>query len=208
MRESDSMTAPSQSSFSVKKPPKKPTNAARRSREYLTAHEIDQVITAARKVGRHSSRDAALILLMYRHGLRVAEAVSLRWDAVNLQTGLLHVHRMKNGQPALHPLRGPELRALRQLRRQYPHTPYLFVSERGGPLTARAVRHIVLRAGEIAGLTCPIHPHMLRHACGFYLANKGIDTRAIQQYLGHCNIQHTVRYTALTPYRFTEFWDD
>lgn len=202
------MTATAQTSFSVKRPPKKPINAERRSREYLTAHEVDQVIAAARKRGRHSSRDAALILLMYRHGLRVAEAVSLRWDAVNLRTGLLHVHRMKNGKPAVHPLHGPELRALRQLRRHYPDTPYLFVSERGGPLTDRAVRHIVLRAGEIAGLTFPIHPHMLRHACGFYLANKGVDTRAIQQYLGHRNIQHTVRYTALTPHRFTDFWDD
>jgi type 1 fimbriae regulatory protein FimE len=202
------MAATSQLSFSVKTPPKKPTNAERRSREYLTPYEVDQVIAAARKMGRHSSRDAALLLLMYRHGLRVAEAVALRWDAVNLRTGLLHVHRIKNGEPAVHPLRGPELRALRQLRRHYRDTPYLFVSERGGPLTARAVRHIVLRAGEAAGLTFPIHPHMLRHACGFYLANKGIDTRAIQQYLGHRNIQHTVRYTALTPHRFTDFWDD
>ena len=208
MRESGDMEAASQTSFSVKMPPKKPTNAERRSREYLTAHEIDQVIAAARKVGRHASRDAALILVMYRHGLRVAEAVSLRWDAVNLRAGLLHVHRIKHGQAAVHPLRGPELRALRQLHRHYPDTPYLFVSERGGPLTARAVRHMVLRAGKVAGLTFPIHPHMLRHACGFYLANKGIDTRAIQQYLGHRNIQHTVRYTALTPHRFIDFWDD
>jgi len=202
------MARTSQTSLSVKTPPKKPTNAERRSREYLTAHEVDQVIAAARQMGRHSSRDTALILLMYRHGLRVAEAVSLRWDAVNLQTGLLHVHRIKNGEPSVHPLRGPELRALRQLRRDYPDTPYLFVSERGGPLTDRAVRHIVLRAGEIADLSFPIHPHMLRHACGFYLANKGIDTRAIQHYLGHRNIQYTVRYTALTPHRFTDFWGD
>jgi type 1 fimbriae regulatory protein FimE len=208
MRERNDMAATSQLSFSVKTPPKKPTNAERRSREYLTPDEVDQVIAAARKMGRHSSRDAALLLLMYRHGLRVAEAVALRWDAVNLRTGLLHVHRIKNGEPAVHPLRGPELRALRQLRRHYRDTPYLFVSERGGPLTARAVRHMVLRAGEAAGLTFPIHPHMLRHACGFYLANKGIDTRAIQQYLGHRNIQHTVRYTALTPHRFTDFWND
>jgi site-specific recombinase XerD len=208
MRESGQMAGTSQPSFSVKMPPKKPTNAERRSREYLTAHEVDQVIAAARKVGRHASRDAALILLMYRHGLRVSEVVSLRWDAVNLQAGLLHVHRLKNGQAAVHPLRGPELRALRQVRQRYPDTPYLFVSERGGPLTARAVRHMVLRAGEMAGLPLPIHPHMLRHACGFYLANKGTDTRAIQQYLGHRNIEHTVRYTALTPHRFIDFWDD
>lgn len=204
------MRVTSQIFFSVKMPPKQPTNAERRSRQYLTSHAIDQVIVAARKVGRHSSRDSTLVLFMYRQGLRVAEAVSLRWDAVNLQAGLLHVHRLTNGQAAVHPLRGPELRALRQLRRHYPDTPSLFVSERGGPLTARAVRHSVLRAGEVAGLTFPIHPHMLRHACGFYLANtnKGTDTRAIQQYLGHRNMQHTVRYTALTPHRFIDFWDD
>jgi site-specific recombinase XerD len=115
---------------------------------------------------------------------------------------------VKRGQPSVHPLRGPELRALWQLRRHSPSTVYLFVSERGGPLTSRSVRHIILRAGEAAGLPFPIHPQMLRHACGFYLANKGIDTRALQQYLGHCNIQHTVRYTALSPQRFTQFWDD
>jgi integrase len=202
------MSAARQHSFSVQRPPRKPPNAARRSREYLTAHEVEQVMAAARRVGRHPVRDATLILLMYRHGLRVAEAVALRWDAVDLRGGVLHVRRLKRGQSAVHPLRGPELRALRQLRRLSPHTPYVFVSERGGPLTDRAVRHIVLRAGQVAGLAFPIHPHMLRHACGFYLANKGIDTRAIQHYLGHCNIQHTVRYTLLTPHRFTDFWDD
>ena len=202
------MSAARQRSFSVKTPPRKLPNAARRAREYLTAHEVEQVMAAAHQVGRHPVRDATLMLLMYRHGFRVAEAVALRWDAVDLRGGVLHVHRLKRGQSAVHPLRGPELRALRQLRRRSPDTPYVFVSERGGPLTARAVRHIVLRAGQVAGLAFPIHPHMLRHACGFYLANKGIDTRAIQHYLGHCNIQHTVRYTRLTPHRFTAFWDD
>jgi type 1 fimbriae regulatory protein FimB/type 1 fimbriae regulatory protein FimE len=159
-------------------------------------------------MGRHGGRNTALMLLMYRHGLRVAEAVALRWEVIDMQAGTIHVCRVKQGNPAVHPLRGPELRALRQLRRLYPDTAYLFVSERGGPLTARAVHHIVLRAGKLAGLSFPIHPHMLRHACGFYLANRGFDTRAIQQYLGHSNIQHTVRYTALTPHRFAQFWDD
>ena len=197
-----------QPSFSVKRPPRKPTNASRRTREYLTPQEVDRVITAARKMRRHAARNTALLLLMYRHGLRVAEAVALRWEVVDMQAGTRHVGRVKQGRPAVHPLRGPELRALRQLRRMYPDTAYLFASERGGPLTARAVHHIVLRAGEIAGLSFPIHPHMLRHACGFYLANRGFDTRAIQQYLGHSNMQHTVRYTALTPHRFAQFWDD
>jgi type 1 fimbriae regulatory protein FimE len=208
MQERDGIPTTCQPSFSVKTPPRKPPNGARRSREYLTPHEVTQVMTAARTVGQHPVRDATLMLLMYRHGFRVAEAVALRWDALDLREGLVHVQRIKRGHSAIHPLRGPELRALRQLRRLYPDTPYVFVSERGGPLTTRAVRHIVLRAGQVAGLAFPIHPHMLRHACGFYLANRGFDTRAIQHYLGHCNIQHTVRYTALTPHRFTAFWND
>jgi integrase len=208
MRESDGMSEVPRPSFSVKNPPRKPTNASRRTREYLTPQEVDRVIGAARKMGRHAVRNTALILLIYRHGLRVAEAVALRWEAVDVQAGTIHICRVKQGRPAVHPLRGPELRALRQVRRMYPDTAYLFVSERGGPLTARAVHHIVQRAGQVAGLSFPIHPHMLRHACGFYLANRGFDTRAIQQYLGHCNIQHTVRYTALTPHRFAQFWDD
>jgi site-specific recombinase XerD len=208
MQESGDMRATSHASFSVKTPPKKLTNAERRSREYLTPHEVEHVLAAARKVGRHPRRDATLMRCMYRHGLRVSEAVSRRWEAVDLQAGCLHVHRINHGHPAVHPLRGPELRALRQVRRDSPETPYLLVSERGGPLTARAVRHSVLRAGEVAGLTFPIHPHILRHACGVYLANQGIDTRAIQQYVGHGTIQHTVRYTALTPQRVTDFWRD
>jgi integrase len=155
------MLAVRRQSFSVKTPPRKPLNTARRAREYLTPHEVEQVMAAARRVGRHAVRDATLILLMYRHGFRVAEAVALRWDAVDLRGGVVHVQRLKQGQSAVHPLRGPELRALRQLRHRYPDTPYVFVSERGGPLTARAVRHIVLRAGQVAGLAFPIHPHMV-----------------------------------------------
>ena len=118
------------------------------------------------------------------------------------------VQRVKNGVSSLHPLRGAELRALRQLHVTAAGTAYLFASARGGPLTARTVHHIVAAAGVAAGLPFPVHPHMLRHACGFYLANKGVDTRALQQYLGHRNIQHTVRYTELTPQRFQDFWND
>ncbi len=145
---------------------------------------------------------------MYRHGLRVSEVSHLRWHQIDLKMALLHVQRAKNGLPSVHPLHGPELRALRRLRKAYPSMAYVFISERTCPLTDRAIRHIILQAGEEAKLPFPIHPHMLRHACGFYLANKGVDTRAIQQYLGHRNIQHTVRYTKLAPQRFTEFWND
>lgn len=167
------------------------------------------MIGAARKAGRHGERDAALILLAFRHGLRVCELCALRWEQVDLKAGLLHVRRRKRGMPSTHPLRGPEIRALRSLERLYPdHGGYVFVSERRGPLTAASVRKIVARAGQLAGLPFPVHPHMLRHATGFYLANRGIDTRAIQLYLGHKNIQHTVRYTELAAGRFAQFFED
>jgi len=192
---------------SSSKPPKKPRNAERRSREYLTPAEVDSLINAAEKVGRYGHRDATLILLGYRHGLRVSELVTLRWDQINLCQGLIHINRLKNGNPSTHPLRGPELRALRRLQRDYPGSSYLFIGERG-PLTDSAVRKIVARAGKAAGIEFPVHPHMLRHAAGFKLANDGQDTRAIQHYLGHKNIGHTVRYTELSPERFKDFWQD
>ncbi len=191
-----------------KVPPRRTPNKARRSREHLTASEVQALMDAARKTGRHGHRDATLILIAYRHGLRVSELVSLRWDQIDLPQGLLHVARVKNGRPSTHPLRGPEIRALRRLQRDYPASPYVFTTERKGPLTTSAVRKIIARAGKPAGIGFPVHPHMLRHACGFKLANDGHDTRAIQHYLGHRNIQHTVRYTELAPDRFNGFWKD
>jgi type 1 fimbriae regulatory protein FimB/type 1 fimbriae regulatory protein FimE len=188
--------------------PRRRPNRELRSREYLTPTEVEQLIAAAGAAGRHQGRDRTLLTLMYRHGLRVSEAVSLRWDQVDLKAGLLHVNRLKNGVPSTHPLRGPELRLLRQLRRDYPEGPYLFASERGGPMTSSNVRKLIARAGEAAALPFPVHPHMLRHACGFKLANDGHDTRALQHYLGHKNIANTVVYTQLSPDRFKSFWRD
>ena len=191
-----------------RKVPVRRKNADYRNREYLSEKEVGRLIDAAANVGRHGPRDAALILLAYRHGLRVSELVALRWDQVDLAQGLAHITRRKNGVPSVHPLRGPELRALRRLQRDYPETPYVFVSERKAPLTPDAVRKIVARAGRLAGIAFPIHPHMLRHATGYKLANDGQDTRAIQHYLGHRNIQHTTRYTDLAADRFKDFWRD
>ena len=188
--------------------PKRQKNKDVRSREYLTEQEIEMLMDAARKIGRHGHRDATIILLAYRHGLRVSELVSLRWEQIDLKQGLLHVSRLKNGTASTHPIRGPEIRALRRLQREYPDTPYVLVTERKGPLTTSTVRKLVARAGQKADITFPIHPHMLRHACGFKLANDGQDTRALQHYLGHKNIQHTVRYTELTSKRFDKFWGD
>jgi type 1 fimbriae regulatory protein FimE len=149
-----------------------------------------------------------LILIAYRHGLRVSELVSLRWDQIDLAQGLVHVARLKNGMPSVHPLRGPELRALRRLQREDASATYVLVSERKAPLTPHTVRKLVARAGRQAGITFPIHPHTLRHATGYKLANDGQDTRAIQQYLGDRNIQHTTRYTDLVPNRLKDFWRD
>ena len=143
--------------------PKRLKNKDVRSREYLTEQEVGQVMAAARKVGRHGYRDATLILLAYRHGLRVSELVNLRWEQIDLKQGLLHVRRVKSGADSTHPIRGPEIRALRRLKRNYPDTPYVFVSERKGPLTTSTIRKLVTRAGEKTGLGFPIHPHMLRH---------------------------------------------
>lgn len=191
-----------------KVPPARQRNADLRAREHLTAHEVERLMAAAKALGRHGHRDSALILLAYRHGLRVSELAALRWDAIDLKQGLLQVTRLKRGVNSTHPLRGPELRALRRLARDYPQTPYVFETERQGPLTAAAMRKIVQRAGKHAGLGDHVHPHMLRHSTGYKLANDGHDTRAIQHYLGHRNIQHTVRYTELAAGRFKNFWRD
>jgi integrase len=173
--------------------------------------EVERLIVAARQAGgRLAERDALLILMVaFRHGLRASELAALRWEQVDLKAGALHVARRKHGSPSTHPLRGPELRALRSWKRQQDEAaPYVFTSLRGGPMTIRTVHSVVATAGSAAGLEFPVHPHMLRHATGFYLANAGQDTRAIQLYLGHKNIQHTVRYTELSPQRFKDFWRD
>jgi integrase len=147
-------------------PPRRRSNASRRSREYLTPDEVEKLLQASAKVGRHGARDHTLILLAYRHGLRVSELVALRWEQIDLKAGMVHIARLKNGLPSTHPIRGPELRALRELRRDYPESPYLFVTERGGPMTPATVRKLIARAGELARLPFPIHPHMLRHSTG------------------------------------------
>ncbi len=202
-----SATDTSPSIVNGKVPPRRLPNKARRSREHLSEKEVSALLDAAKKKGRHGHRDATLILLAYRHALRVSELVALRWDQIDLSQGLLHVSRAKNGTPSTHPLRGPEIRALRRLTRAYAG-PYVFMTERQGPLTTSTVRKIVARSGERARLGFPVHPHMLRHACGFKLANDGHDTRAIQHYLGHRCITHTTRYTDLAADRFNGFWKD
>jgi len=184
----------------------RPKNLDVRSREHLTLDEVKILMKAAGDIGRHRLRDRTLILIMFRHGLRVSEVIDLRWDQVDFKAGSIHVNRLKNGKPATHYLEGDEIRALRRLRREYPEGPFIFVTERGGPLTRSTVNKLIERAGHNAEIKFPVHPHMLRHACGYFLANKGIDTRTIQDYLGHISIVHTVRYTELSPNKFKGLW--
>jgi site-specific recombinase XerD len=141
-----------------------------------------------------------MILIAFRHGLRTSE--------VDFDSALLHVRRVKAGTSSTHPLTGLEMRALRKLQRETNASPFVFVSERGAPFSPAGFARMLERAATAAGLKIKVHPHMLRHACGFKLANDGVDTRALQAYLGHKNIQHTVRYTELAPTRFKNFWRD
>src|SRR5499427_7072635 len=151
-------------------------------RRYLTEREVDRLMDCARKYGRYGHRDATMILVAYRHGLRASEVCDLQWQQIELSEGRLHVHRVKNGIPSVHPIRGDEMRALRKLRRDYPKDAYVFVSERGGPISPIGFHRLIQRVGEAAKMPFPIHPHMLRHACRFKLANDGHDTRALQHY--------------------------
>ena len=199
------LVAPATENRTVATPLRKP-NAELRTREYLTDAEVARLQEAA-KANRYGLRDATMVLIAYRHGFRPAELVDLRWDQIDFDRATLAVRRVKKGSPSTHPLQGDEMRALRRLQReQEPKSAFVFTSERGSPFTPAGFARMVERAGEAADLGFKAHPHMLRHACGFALANKGHDTRALQAYLGHRNIQHTVRYTELSPDRFKDFW--
>jgi integrase len=191
-------------------PPRRRPNAGLRPREHLTPKEVEQLIATARVRGRGRCglRDSAAILIAYSHGLRVSELVALRWSIFDLSDGVVHVRRLKHGRPSTQPLRGPELRVLRQLRRLWPEGQFVLQTEANTPWTAAGFRKMLARTGEAAGFPWRVHPHQLRHATGYKLANDGIDTRTIQAYLGHANITHTVRYTELAADRFAGLWHD
>jgi site-specific recombinase XerD len=172
-----------------------------RDREHLTEHEVERLIRVA-KGNRHGHRDATMILIGFRHGLRVSELCDLQWSSIEFQTATIHVRRVKGGHEATHPLLGDELR---ELKRQSA-SPFVFASERAGPFTPSGFAKLLARAGAEAKIGFKVHPHMLRHACGYALANKGIDTRTLQAYLGHRSINSTTRYAALAPGRFKNIW--
>ncbi len=182
--------------------PEHRANAEYRTREYLLPEEVERLIAAAKK-GRAGRRDATLLLVAYRHGLRAAEACALRWPQVDFANARLHVSRLKGGMPSVHPILGDELRALRQLKREQEPSEFIFVSERKAPFEPGSLNRHVKRLGRKAGFEFPLHFHMLRHARGYVLVNDGMDIRSVQAYLGHANIGSTVRYSALSaePFR-------
>jgi integrase len=171
--------------------------------KYLTPDQARRVIIAASKVGRQGDRDQLLLTLIYRHGLRVSEAVDLRWSDFDLDAPkqrTLRVRRLKGSNDSTHTLEPDTVRMLKRHKTES-DGPYVFRSERGGPMSVDAVQVVCKRAGEVAGLEFQVHPHMLRHACGFALAEDGTDTRLIQDYLGHADIRNTVVYTATSARR-------
>jgi type 1 fimbriae regulatory protein FimB len=178
-------------------------------RKHLVSAEVEKLLEAA-KGSRNAARDRCLLLLMFRHGLRVSEACGMVLSQVDIESHVLHVARLKQGLSTTHPLRGDEIRMIKawlgERARMKPKTDAFFISERRGPLSRKTVWCMIGRYGELAGLSVDAHPHMLRHAYGFALADQGADTRLIQDYLGHRNIQHTVMYTATNPARFERLW--
>jgi integrase len=179
--------------------PTRRPNSELRPREHLTQREVEKLIQAA-KGNRWGQRDSTMLLMAFRHGLRASELCGLEFE-----TGTLHLRRAKGGQTSTHPLLGDEMRALRALKRDA-KSPFVFVSERGAPFTVSGLQKMVERTGIEAKMPFKVHPHMLRHATGYALANKGTDTRTLQAYLGHRSIQSTVRYTELAPGRFKNLW--
>ena len=179
------------------------------SKNFLTESEIKKFLVAARK-GRHGVRDFCLMLVAYRHGMRVSELIDIRLKDIDLETGRIFVRRVKGSLSTHQPIEGDELRALRAWLREREsylnsNSNYLFLSERG-PMTRQSINYLVEQIGIRSKLNFKINPHMLRHSTGYYLANKGCDTRLIQDYLGHKNITHTVRYTRTAASRFENLW--
>jgi site-specific recombinase XerD len=179
-----------------------------RLRDYLTRDEVASLLRAAKKSPRHAARNHAMILLAYRHGLRASELVNLRVSDLDLSSGTIYCRRAKGSRSSLHPMKPDEVAELEKVlaRRGLAASDNVFQSERSQKMSRSAFWRIVSHAGDRAGLPVKAYAHQLRHACGYYLANKGCDLRLIQDYLGHKQIQNTVRYTALNPNRFAGLW--
>jgi site-specific recombinase XerD len=189
----------------VMRPVGRKANADYRVREHLTESEIDKLLAALRS-NRHGHRDWLIALLIYRHSLRVSEACDLRWDDIDLAKRTIVVRRLKGSTDSVHYLERDELAGLKRLQREGAKAAYVFVNERGQPFGRMGIGRMIERAGEAAKLPFQIHVHMIRHSTGYALANKGMDTRRLQHFLGHASITNTVRYTAMSPEPFKDVW--
>lgn len=188
---------------------RRPANLTIRPREYLTPDEMQRVLQAAKKSGGiPAARNFTLLLVCYRHGLRAGEASGLLWSDVELKRERLHVRRLKDGDPGVHRLQKDEVKALRQLRKDYPENRHVFIGERGNRLSVSGIRQIVQHAGEAAGLDFPIHAHVLRHFCGYALADQGWDILRIKDWLGHVCVSSSALYAKLSPHKFDGAWRD
>ena len=189
----------------VKSEDSRPTDEHERRKDFRNESDMDRLLEASKK-GRHGGRYFLLLMMMYRHGLRVSEAIRMRRTDLELKRARIWIQRLKNGLSVKHPIAGDELRALkRYLTSRDDALPWLFLSERRQPMTRQAVNYIISAAAQRAKLGA-VHPHMLRHACGFYLANQGYDLRLIQDDLGHREPKHTVHYTRVAGIRFEGLW--
>jgi type 1 fimbriae regulatory protein FimB len=190
----------------------KKSDRKKSDRKHLTDREVSMLIDGATAASRNKERDRCLLLLAYRHGYRVSEICALPLDHVDIEGHVLHVKRLKRGLSTTHPLRADEIRAIKawlKIRAQMKppqSVKTLFISEQRKPLHRSTINLLLKTASAAASLPFCAHPHMLRHACGFALADQGADTRLIQDYLGHRKIEHTVKYTATNPARFERLW--
>jgi integrase len=189
-------------------PPRRLNNKHEREHEWITYDEFKAIRKAAAAAGRYGQRDALMLTMAFRHGYRALELTRLKWDQIDLQRRTIVIVRVKKGKRSTHDLSVEEAKGLRALAPEADRVGNVFKTERGGPFTTSGFFRIVQRAGKEAGYAKPLHPHMLRHGCGYHMTNKGVDIRVIQDWLGHQNIQHTVRYTELSPDRLRGAFPD
>lgn len=183
---------------------REPTTVLDTKREWLTEAEVERIIRAA-----DNDRDRLMILMAYRHGLRVSELINIQWRQLDLEGGRFAVTRLKGSDDSVHPLSGREVRGLRKLRRALPvGSRFVFMTSRGGPMTRNGFFKVLEKAGKRAGLD-DVHPHLLRHGCGFRLVNENqLDSISLAAYLGHANVQNTKRYARMSSTRFDGLWRD
>lgn len=180
-------------------------------RKYLTSSEVEKMLNASLS-GKNPKRDYCLIKMCFLHGCRVSELSNIRLSDLDLSNGKLWMQRLKNGFSTVHPLYKDEKEDIESWlaeRRNYrgaEESDCLFLTSRGNRMSRQRIYRLFQKYGVEAGLSVRVHPHMLRHACGFALADQGADTRLIQDFLGHRNISHTVIYTAANPERFNRLW--